>query len=78
MSNSRGNNGRGNNGICDLLANLPPQYPVNEIVVDGFNEDVNAFITLDQDSDLAYFSEGGGGLVVADCRKISLVDFPSV
>lgn len=73
MSNSR----RGD-GICRLLRNLPPQYPVSEIVVDGFNEDVNAFIALNRDTNLAYFSELGGGLVVADCRKISLIDFPAV
>ena len=72
------NNRTRNDGICALLANLPPQYPVSEIVVDGFNEDVNAFIALDRDSDLAYFSEDTGGLVVADCRQISLIDFPAV
>ena len=69
---------RRNEGICGLLRNLPPQYPVSEIVVDGFNEDVNAFIGLDRDNNLAYFSELTGGLVVADCRRISLIDFPAV
>lgn len=67
-----------NNGICDLLATLPPQYPVESIVVEGFDEDVNAFVTLNRFTNLAYFTEGSGGLVVADCRKISLIDFPPV
>lgn len=71
-------NTNSNENICNLLANLPPQYPVNEIVVDGFSESVNAFITLDETTNLAYFTEDGGGLVVADCRRISEVDFPSV
>lgn len=67
-----------NENICNLLANLPPQYPVDEIVVDGFSESVNAFIALDETTNLAYFTEDTGGLVVADCRRISEVDFPSV
>ncbi|MGG0669650.1 hypothetical protein [Sporosarcina koreensis] len=71
-------NSTNNDVICELLEKLPPQYPVDEIVVDGFSESVNAFIALDRDNNLAYFSESGGGLVVADCRRISLVDFPPV
>jgi hypothetical protein len=67
-----------NRDICRLLASLPPQYPVESIVVDGFEEDVNAFVTLNEDTDLAYFTEPGGGLVVANCRRISLIDFPPV
>ena len=63
-------------GICGLLENLPPNYRVNEIVVDGFNEDVFRFVALDERTHLAYFTEEGGGLVVADCRRISLIDFP--
>lgn len=62
--------------ICELLASLPPQYPVDEIVVDGFSETVNAFVTLDESTNLAYFTEMGGGLVVADCRQISEIEFP--
>jgi hypothetical protein len=72
MSHNSGNN---SNNICQLLSTLPPGYPVSEVVVDGFSESVNAFVTLDQNTNLAYFSEVGGGLVVADCRRISLVDF---
>ena len=71
------NNNR-NNDICDLLASLPPQYPVESIVVDGFEEDVNAFVNLNRDTNLAFFTEDGGGLVVADCRRITLIDFPPV
>ncbi|MEK3952204.1 hypothetical protein [Psychrobacillus sp. FSL K6-1464] len=69
------NNNR--DGICGLLATSPPNYRVNEIVVDGFNEDVFRFINLEEDTHLAYFREEDGGLVVADCRRISLVDFPA-
>lgn len=68
---------RRRDGICALLADLPPNYRVNEIVVDGFNEDVFRFVTLDERTNLAYFREEGGGLVVADCREISLIDFPA-
>ena len=67
-----------NNNICDLLSSFPPQYPVESIVVDGFEEDVNAFVSFDRNSNLAYFTEPGGGLVVADCRRISQIDFPPV
>jgi hypothetical protein len=70
-SNQRGS-------IVDVLESLTPQTAVNEIVVDGYNENVNAFITLDRAKGLAYFSEVGGGLVVADISKISLIDFPGV
>lgn len=73
MSNSNYNN---SNNIYRLLANLPPQYPVDEIVVDGFSESVNAFIAFDRSTNLAYFTEAAGGLVVADSRQISLIDFP--
>lgn len=69
------NSGNSSNSICQLLSTLPPGYPVSEIVVDGFSESVSAFVTLDQNTNLAYFTETGGGLVVADCRRISLVDF---
>lgn len=64
-------------GICDLLATLPPNYPVDEIVVDGFSESVARFINFEESTNLAYFREAGGGLVVADCRDISLIDFPA-
>jgi hypothetical protein len=72
------NNHNNNNDICRLLGTLPPQYPVESIVVDGFEEDVNAFVNLEEDTNLAYFTEPGGGLVVADCRRISQIDFPPV
>lgn len=72
------NSNRRTDGICELLAQLPPQFPVEAIVADGFNEDVTAFVTLNEDTHLAYFTEIGGGLVVADCRRISLIDFPPV
>lgn len=75
MNNNYHNN---NNGICGLLSNLPPQYPVESIVVDGFEEDVNAFVSFNRNTNLAFFTETGGGLVVADCRRISLIDFPPV
>jgi hypothetical protein len=74
MSHSHSGNNN-TQSICELLGTLPPGYPVSEVVVDGFSESVNAFITLDQNTNLAYFSEVGGGLVVADCRRISLIDF---
>ena len=77
MSNKNCNS-NGETNICELLANLPPQYPVDEIVVDGFSESVNAFVTLDETTNLAYFTEDTGGLVVADCRRISEIDFPPV
>lgn len=66
-----------NENICDLLATLPPNYPVDEIVVDGFSESVARFISFNAETNLAYFREEGGGLVVADCTRISLVDFPA-
>lgn len=66
-----------NKNICDLLASLPPNYRVNEIVVAGYKETVSRFITLDKATNLAYFIAAGGGLIVANCNAISLVHFPS-
>jgi len=63
-------------GICGLLATLPINKRVDEIVVDGFNEAVFRFLNLDEEANLAYFSSVDGGLVVADCRRISSIDFP--
>jgi hypothetical protein len=70
-SNQRGS-------IVELLESLAPQTPVNGIQVDGYNGSVSAFITLDKASGLAYFSSVGGGLVVADVSRLSLIDFPGV
>lgn len=64
-------------GICGLLENLPPNYRVDEIVVDGLSTTVFRFISFDERTDLAYFRETGGALVVADCREISLIEFPA-
>jgi len=64
-------------GICGLLAALSPNQRVDEIVVDGFSESVFRFLSFEEDTHLAYFREEDGGLVVADCRRISLVDFPA-
>jgi hypothetical protein len=64
--------------IVELLESLAPQTPVNGLVVDGYYESASAFITLDRRRSVAYFSETGGGLVVADISKISLIDFPGV
>jgi len=62
--------------ICELLSTLPPHYSISEIVVDGVTESVNYFITLDSSTNLAYFSSVSGGLVIADCRRISQVVVP--
>ncbi|MER2172516.1 MAG: hypothetical protein ABS938_18005 [Psychrobacillus psychrodurans] len=70
-------NQRREDGICGLLATLSPNQRVNEIVVDGFSESVFRFINFEEDTHLAYFREELGGLVVADCRRISLIDFPA-
>lgn len=66
-----------NENIRELLASLPPNYRVNEIVVEGFSESVFRFITLDDATGLAYFREEDGGLVIANSNAISLVDFPA-
>ncbi|PEK99093.1 hypothetical protein [Bacillus sp. AFS017336] len=62
--------------ICEFLSTLPPQYPINEIIVDGVSESVNFFITFDSSTNLAYFSSVSGGLVIVDCRRISQVAVP--
>ncbi|WP_066051400.1 hypothetical protein [Robertmurraya korlensis] len=64
--------------ISDLLESLAPQTAVSGLQVDGNYERASAFITLDRRRGVAYFSETGGGLVVADIRKISLIEFPGV
>ncbi len=62
--------------ICEFLSTLPPHYSISEIIVDGVSESVNYFITLDSSTNLAYFSSVSGGLVIADCRRISQVVVP--
>lgn len=66
-----------NKNIRDLLASLPPNYRVNKIVGDGFNEEVFRFITLDETTNLAYFIKAAGELVIANSNAISLIDFPA-
>ena len=65
------------NNICDLLASLPPNYPVEEYIVDGNGETVTNFIGLNSQTNLAYFTNSNTGVVnVADCSRISSIEFP--
>lgn len=63
-------------GICGLLATLSPNQLVDAIVADGFNESVANFVNFEEDTHLAYFRDAAGALIVADCRRISLIVFP--
>lgn len=63
-------------GICELLTTLSPNQVVDSIVADGFSEAVTNFLTYEEDTHLAYFRNAAGGLIVADCRSISLIVFP--
>lgn len=65
-----------NENICDLLASLPPNYPVAEYIVDGNGEAVESFVGLDSERNLAYFTAADGSLNVADCSRISSIEFP--
>lgn len=64
-----------NETICDLLETLPTGYPLQAIIVDGNRLEVTRFVNIDAETDLAYFIQANGGLVVADCMRISSVDF---
>ncbi|GEN82472.1 hypothetical protein SLU01_07840 [Sporosarcina luteola] len=62
-----------NNAICDLLESYPISFALASIVVDGYQQPVTSFTTIDHDRSLAYFNFGGT-TVVADCNKISLIE----
>jgi len=62
--------------ICDLLATLPPQTPVNAVVTDGGVIPATSFITLDKENNRAFFLNGTN-ISVYDCREINMVQFPA-
>lgn len=61
-----------NEQICDLLATLPPNYPVNSVVVDGVSQETTNFIVLD--NRLAYFRNGADTKTFS-CTSIEGLDF---
>ena len=65
-----------NGSICDLLATLHPQTPVNAVVVNGEVIPATSFVAFDSDSNLAYFLNGTN-ISVYDCRSIDMVQFPA-
>ena len=71
-----GSKNENHRSICEVLAGLPPKYPVSEFVADGVTESVEFFIVLDPRTRLAYFSGVGGSLVIVECKKISLIEIP--
>ena len=74
MGRSYEHDEHGTEAILRLLNSLPPHYPVNTIVVDGFEKPVSTFVTVK--NGLAYFTEMSGGLAIVDVNKITVVDSP--
>lgn len=59
--------------IEDLLAKLPPNYPVACIYLNGVYVETIAFTSLCEC--LAYFTNEGGQVIVLDCTKINGISF---
>ncbi|MFC5604208.1 hypothetical protein [Sporosarcina koreensis] len=67
--------GKGDASICQLLSTLPPNTTVAEILVDGLPFAVSAFVNLNTDTKLAYFTSVVGTTLIVDCDSISQVIF---
>ncbi|MFC5604207.1 hypothetical protein [Sporosarcina koreensis] len=59
--------------ICDLMETFPANFTLSSIVVDGFQQTVTSLTTIDRERSLAFFNYGGS-TVIADCKKISLIE----
>ncbi|WP_017187573.1 hypothetical protein [Alkalibacillus haloalkaliphilus] len=66
--------GRSRSAVCRLLRTLDPGTPVNEVFVNGESEPADYFASLDSDSNLAYFVQNDGDLLVADCNRIDMIE----
>lgn len=65
------------NAICKLLKTLPPNYPIENLFINGVNlasPGVTAFVNVDEQTGLAYFINGDSSLVV-DCSRIDGIDW---
>lgn len=70
------NSGSKHNGpICEFLSTLPPNSTLSEILVDDVPFTVTAFINLNTDTNLAYFTSITGTTLIVDCDSISQVIF---
>lgn len=65
------------NAICRLLQTLPPNYPIENLFINGLNlatPSVTAFVSVDPETGLAYFINGDSSLV-DDCSRIDGIDW---
>lgn len=63
------------NAICQLLQTIPPNYPVENLFVNGVNiTGVTTFVNVDPNTGLAYFINGDSSVVV-DCTGIDAIDW---
>ncbi|KGX85573.1 hypothetical protein [Pontibacillus litoralis] len=62
------------NYFCEVLSGLPPYYPVDKVVVDGVTIEVTHFVSIDPNTGLAFFLNGGG-LQQIDCKEIQAIDW---
>lgn len=60
--------------IRELLKTLDPGTDVNEVFVNGVSEPADYFASFDSDSNLAYFVQNDGDLLVADARRIDMIE----
>jgi len=65
---------QGNSAIRELLETLDPGTDVNEVFVNGAEESADYFASFDSDSNLAYFVQNDGDLLVADARRIDMIE----
>lgn len=60
--------------IHELLRTLDPGTDVNEVFVNGASEPADYFASFDSDSNLAYFVQDDGDLLVADAKRIDMIE----
>lgn len=64
-----------NESICDLLATFPTGYALEAVFMESTRVPVERFVSVNLDTNLAYFTKAGGRLYVADCTRLNSVEF---
>lgn len=64
-------------GLCQLLRTLSTGTPLVNITVDGAIVPVTNFITINAETNQAFF-RNGNNTVVANCREIDSIEFRNV
>ncbi|MRG87372.1 hypothetical protein [Salinibacillus xinjiangensis] len=63
------------NNVQDVIKNLDPATPVDEVIVDGEPEGVTHFITVNDD--VAYFRKNNNQIELFELDEISSITMPT-